>query len=300
MKSRLLFITFYFIVVQTILSQNIKFTFNNFEKEFLKFKPKNNGISDKDFKNDLITIKNIKSDVKNNPNNFNVADYLNVLHVFLSLKESRENILIAFEKLKNANSGCQYILYFEKQFKDIHYEIIRNEIENATNFCKGQKNNVANFDIVYYSKQNNLDINLVKLISKIKENDLKFRNKDNIEDRIKKQRVLDVKNQKSIDSLFQIHKSYLGVSMVGEKFQTVMWSVIQHSNVEMMEKYLPIIHKAYLKEDIFQYNLRMLIDRFYGLKYGYQIYGSQSGFGFDMANSTTRSKISKKYNIDYK
>jgi len=41
----------------------------------------------------------------------------------------------------------------------------------------------------------------------------------------------------------------------------------------------------------------MLIDRFYGLKYGYQIFGSQSGFGFEMADEETRKKIELKYGI---
>jgi hypothetical protein len=77
-----------------------------------------------------------------------------------------------------------------------------------------------------------------------------------------------------------------------------MWSVIQHSNPEMMEKYLPIVNKAVENNDLDKTPLKMLIDRYYGLKYGYQIFGSQNGFGFKMADDETRNKIIKQYGID--
>ena len=35
----------------------------------------------------------------------------------------------------------------------------------------------------------------------------------------------------------------------------------------------------------------MFVDRYYGLKYGYQVFGSQSGFGFELADPKTKEKI---------
>lgn len=86
--------------------------------------------------------------------------------------------------------------------------------------------------------------------------------------------------------------------MVGKRFDNVMWAVIQHSNPDMMEKYIPIVHKAVENNEIKQTPLKMLIDRFYGLKYGYQIFGSQNGFGFKMADNETRNKIIKQYDLN--
>jgi len=77
-----------------------------------------------------------------------------------------------------------------------------------------------------------------------------------------------------------------------------MWAVIQHSNLEMMERYLPVIQKAVKDKELNIVPLKMLIDRFYGLKYGYQIFGSQSGFGFEMADEKTRKEIELKYGIE--
>ena len=42
----------------------------------------------------------------------------------------------------------------------------------------------------------------------------------------------------------------------------------------------------------------MLIDRFYGSKYGYQVFGSQSGFGFELADDKKRKEIEIKYGIE--
>lgn len=128
--------------------------------------------------------------------------------------------------------------------------------------------------------------------------DQKHRNSSSKKSIVQQQKVLDQQNQLVIDSLYSIHKSYVGRSLVGEEFQYVMWSVIQHSTVEIMEKYLPIVHSAVQEKELDEGPFKMLLDRFYGLKYGYQIFGSQSGFGFKLADDKTRQEIEKKYSIN--
>ena len=44
--------------------------------------------------------------------------------------------------------------------------------------------------------------------------------------------------------------------------------------------------------------LKMLLDRFYGLKYGYQFFGTQQGFGFESSNEDEIRKIKKKYQLN--
>ncbi len=56
--------------------------------------------------------------------------------------------------------------------------------------------------------------------------------------------------------------------------------------------------KAVTKKELDASPLKMLIDRYYGLKYGYQIFGTQSGFGFKLADDKRRKKIELKYGID--
>lgn len=36
----------------------------------------------------------------------------------------------------------------------------------------------------------------------------------------------------------------LGRSLVGKEYETVMGAVIQHAEPEMMERYLPVVHRA--------------------------------------------------------
>jgi len=61
---------------------------------------------------------------------------------------------------------------------------------------------------------------------------------------------------------------------------------------------LPVVHKGVKEKQIKDMPLKMLIDRFYGLKYGYQFFGSQSGFGFKSANDETRKEIEIKYDLE--
>ena len=152
------------------------------------------------------------------------------------------------------------------------------------------------FNIEEYCKSNNLDMALVTKINKVKIDDQKHRN-DSSKELRSKQLELDKTNQETINSLYSKHKTYIGKSLVGEKFKSVMWAVIQHSNTEMMAEYLSVIQKAVKENELDVVPFKMLIDRFYGLKYGYQIFGSQSGFGFELADDKKRKEIKLKYGI---
>src|SRR5690606_22605229 len=123
-----------------------------------------------------------------------------------------------------------------------------------------------------YIIKNNLDKYLVTLINIVKTNDQKYRT-----DETKQivQKKLDSLNQMVIDSLFSKHRQYIGRTFVGEKFQNVMWQVIQHSNLNYMEKYLPVIKKAVEKQEINQGSLKYLLDRIASKKTGTQYFGSQ-------------------------
>ena len=140
-------------------------------------------------------------------------------------------------------------------------------------------------------KKNQLDFELVNIIKSVSENDQKYRTAD-----MEKQHDIDFKNQKIIDSLFINHKTYIGKTLVGDKYQSAMWAVIQHSYIEMMEKYLPIIQNAVKEEELSVVPLKMLIDRVYWINNGYQIFGSQAGV--DLADKKTRTEIAKEYGVE--
>lgn len=291
-----LFILFIISIYSCNAQNGTEFEYDNFENQFLNYKPKQNSqISKKDFDYANMIIKETKSATNNNSKNFNLADYFNVLSAFLTLKESRENIKIVFEKFKNAEGSCEYIISFEKSVeKNPKYDIIREDYNKELDKCKAKPVQDKTFNISEYSKTNNLDLALIEKINNIMLNDQVYRKKTADENKAK-QRKLDIQNQKAIDSLFNVYKTYIGRTLVGEKFESTMWLVIQHSNLEMMEKYLPIIQVAFENKEIDIVPFKMLIDRIYTQKENYQIFGSQ--VGVEQANEKIRQEVIKKYKL---
>ncbi len=275
----------------------VKFKYDDFEEQILTYQPtKSSTIFQKDFDYGIMILKETKTATKNRPENFNLADYFNVLSAFLTLQESEENIKIAFEKFKNTEGSCEYFISFEKSIKNKPgFDIIRADYDKKLEECKliSAENN---FDVKEYSQTNNLDHALIQQIYQVDIDDRKYRGTEDFQT---KQKELDSQNQKIINALYDKHKKYIGKSLVGEKFESVMWAVIQHSNIAMMEKYLPVVQIAVKEKDLGVMPFKMLIDRYYGLKYGYQIFGSQSSnFGFEMADEKKRKEIELKYGIE--
>ncbi len=272
------------------------FTAKNFDTEFLSYQPlQKAGVSDKDFKWALFVLSETKKELKNNIENYNVADYWNILSAFNVLQEDKEIIEMIFVKMANSDGACEYItslkdkVSFDDEIPDLY-----NQYYDS---CSGEQENEEEFDIDKYVSSNNLSNSLVLLIRDIDLKDQKHRGTTKETFRTK-QPKLDQQNQILIDSLYRAHNKYIGRSLVGEKYEFVMWSVIQHSNPEMMERYLPVVHSAVRTGNLDVTPFKMLLDRLYGLKYGYQIFGSQIGFGFEMADEKTRSDIINKYGIE--
>ena len=277
-------------------STDVTFTDKNFETEFLNYQPlQKNGVSDKDFEWAKFVISETKKSIIEKERNYNVAHYWNIISAFDKLDIDKTTLEMVFIKLVNSDGSCDYIT----SFKDIvHFDDkIPNIYNQYYNSCVGKKVKTDHFNIEDYILKSNLNDSLVKLISQIDYDDQRYRSSD--EQTFKtKQPALDRKNQILIDSLYNVHQQYIGKTLVGEKFEYVMWSVVQHSNIEVMEKYLPVIHQAVKRNELDKTPLKMLIDRFYGLKYGYQVFGSQKGTGDRIADEETRKEIIKKYNVE--
>lgn len=286
------FLTFNICIAQ---SNKIIFTTENFETEFLNYKPiQKKDVSEKDFKWAQFVISETKKSIKEKNENYNVAHYWNITTALDKLDETKENLKLVFIKMANSEGGCYYVTSFKDKIK---FDNKIPELYNEYYISCSKKPEEKELDIEQYIAENKLNDNLVNLMNKIDIDDQKYRSSD--EQTYKtKQPILDRMNQKLIDSLFNVHKQYIGKTLVGKEFEFVMWAVIQHSNPEMMEKYLPIVHQAVKNNELDITPLKMLIDRYYGLKYGYQVFGSQSGFGFDIADEETRNKVIAKYSID--
>ena len=202
-----------------------EFEYDNFEKQFLIYEPiQNFQVSKKDFDYASMIIKETKSATKNNPENFNLADYFNILSAFLTLKENEKSITIAFEKFKNAEGSCEYLLSFENYINNnSKYDIIRANYLEKLKKCKQNPIAKTKFNIEEYCKSNDLDLALVEKINQVKIDDQKYRNESSINSK-NEQQILDKKNQEIIDSLYIKHNAYLGKSLVGS------YSTLKHRN----------------------------------------------------------------------
>jgi len=287
-------ITLFFIMTSIAYSQEKVFTFENFDAKFLTYQAiQKVGVSKENFDFAENILSETKKSVINNGNIYKFGNYWNIATALSILKENNKYIEIAFKKASKFDQICEFI----KAFENVKNHFNR-YIPDAYNLQKEKCKNIPIFenkiDLEEYSSENNLDLELVKLINKVSLNDKKYRYSD--KDFETKQPELDLKNQIIIDSLYKEHKTYIGKSFVGDSFKSTMWAVIQHSNLEMMEKYLPIIQKAVNDNEIHLTTLKMLLDRIHTIKYNYQIFGSQAGVR--MADETIINKIKEDYGID--
>lgn len=290
--------TLFLIITSIAYSQETIFTLENFDIEFLTYQAiQKDGVSKDNFDFAKNIISESKKSIINNGNIYKFGNYWNIATALYMLKENNIYIEIAFKKASEFNQICKFIKTFENVKN--HFNRTIPEIYNLQKQkCKKTLTIQDKLDLEKYSSANNLDLKLVKLISRVSINDKKYRDSNRYSDKDfdTKQPELDKKNQVIIDSLYKEYKTYIGKSLVGDEFKTTMWAVIQHSNPQMMEKYLPTIQKAVKDNEIHLTTLKMLIDRIYWLKYDYQIFGSQPNI--KLADEKKISEIKIKYGID--
>jgi hypothetical protein len=286
-----------FIISNTLYAQS-QLTADNFESAVLTYEPQQRSeVSDKSFDFAKMVIRETKLAVEGDEEGFNRADYFNILTAFLSLKESEAIIQLAFEKFSQSKGSCEYFTSFIDNVNEKEtYEPIREQFNARAAECEGNGKPETVFILSNYCKENGLNQNLVALIKDIDEKDKYYRKGDYDNHKVD-QRALDIENQLTIDSLFAVHGNYLGESLVGPKFASTMWAVIQHSNEEMMEKYLPVMKNAVAQGEMGESMLKMTIDRYYALTEGFQVFGSQSGMNVDLATVEKRNEIAKLYGI---
>lgn len=260
------------------------------------FPEKKDEISEENYRKAINTLNRTYEAIKKDSNHFNYMDHLNIATAFVMLKEPKEKVLNQFELAKAENLENTAILfpqiYSKESLIDYYSSMEYDSIVQKLNEITANKKEKA-LDIVAYAEQHQFDLDLVRLMADISEKDQKYRfTKDNWQ----KQQVLDSLNMVSIDSLYNQYLTYIGLKMVGKKFNTAMWAVIQHADLERQEFYLPIIHQAVKDGELASTPLKMLIDRIYRGKYGNQIFGSQSNG--DLADDETIRQVKLKYGLE--
>lgn len=111
-----------------------------------------------------------------------------------------------------------------------------------------------------------------------------------------KQKPLDEQNQKEVLALYEEYATYIGRNLVGQRLESVMWAVVQHSNLAMMQRFLPIIQKAVAEKQLAVAPLKMLIDRVYAFQSHTQIFGSQGDV--PLAAASVQVAVKTQYGIN--
>jgi hypothetical protein len=154
----------------------------------------------------------------------------------------------------------------------------------------GWKNFIAKFYNHYPKCYHDMGYNakLCRLLDTIHLNDQLIRAKydpNHQELTINKLREIDAYNLPIIDSLLNTGAD----TLLPKHCYLTFFIIIQHSNIELMEKYLPKF-KSYADEGkILKSVLVMMVDRISVNKFGYQLYGTQ--FDFDEKGNYILTKV---------
>lgn len=244
------------------------------------------GVSDKQYQYACMILEETYKGVRKDNGVYNYVDYWNLAMAYIILKEPRDQFRTFFFKSKEMNPKNFAQIFLSPDFggKDAskwegylsqseHEGLLAEARQIAATANQSSTKPKPETKQQIYSKYNQ---DLVDVFERLQEKDRRHRvapNKDK-----QKQRILDDENLAEIDTYYEIYKRYIGKSLVGEAYKNVMWSVVQHSNLEAMEKYLPCICNAVKTKELKSGQLQLLIDRVYAIKYDYQVYGTQAGF----------------------
>ena len=270
---------------------NVRFEAENFGAQVLAYTPvQRDGVSDDDFAEGEFFLEQVKSAVSHDPENFLAPHYWNVAVAFANLGEPREHIALAFETAiaTEPDAICGYLNHFGGG--GAFESLIPNVVLPFQATCSEELSEDEAFDVERYIAEHGFDGDLVREMAAILEDDQRFRKP--IDER---QAPLDAANQQRIDALFAEYGGYIGTSLVGEELDYVMFLVIQHSNPDYMERYLPHVQAAVLNGELAATPLKMLLDRIYWLREGYQLFGSQPGV--PIADDATRRVVIERYQV---
>ncbi len=257
------------------------------------FPTKREDVTDKGYRRAMNSLTNTFESIKEDGEVYSM-DYMNIARAYAVLKEPKDRIICELQKAFEADSVSTAQLFMMVTKSPDHFGLTKIEYDSMRTLFSSivDRQKEETFDLNQYAKDGNFDRKLVELIVELKESDQLYRVSGDMEP----QREIDEKNILIVDSLYNSCNQYIGKSMVGDEFAFVMWLIVQHSDLAHQEKYLPVIHKAVIENELKKGPLKMLIDRVHSKKYDYQIFGSQSKM--PLADEEVIARVKKQYLID--
>lgn len=253
-------------------------------------------VSQEKYRKAVYILEQTYAAIKHDSLHINYADHLNIAYAYSLLLEPRESIFSELKLAQEKDLQSTAAVFVLGVKSPDHFRLTQVEYDSLekmfTMIYKQNEDENEQFDIIEYSDKGNYDKELIELFVSIEGRDQKHRKGDK---KMELQHRLDLENIHEIDSLYHRYQQYIGKTLVGEKFEHVMWLVIQHADLEHQEKYLPVIYQAVKENELKETPLKMLIDRIHSKKYGSQIFGSQ--MNIPLASKDTIQNISASYKI---
>ncbi|MGI4736783.1 MAG: hypothetical protein ACRYG7_16560 [Janthinobacterium lividum] len=267
------------------------FTAEQFASQVLSYEPiQREGVTTAKFEYAKRILQETKTAARQDPAQLNVADFWNITSAFVALQEPKKAIELAFKKAVSldASAVCSYLNALganglDKRIPETFLPFYQECLQAPANQPSNQPS----------SLDPKLDAKLVGLLARIHQQDVQFRGAQPVN--WARQRPLDGQNQHVIDSLYHVYHTYLGKNLVGS-LTYVMWAVVQHSDLPMMERYLPVVQQAVQQHQLAIAPFKMLLDRVYAIKYGKQLFGSQ--VGVPLADEPVREQVLKSYALE--
>jgi len=265
------------------------------QENFIPTRPDN--VSEKDYNAGEYILKNAYQQVAEHDNQFVAADYWNFAVAYYQMGQPKERIYDFLFKSRAAGTKdfCEIINYYHKVKHGIDsagmYKLLGEDYRILVSDCSTMLTEET-FDIDKYIKENNYDKELIYKLNDLITEDQKWRNGS--DEDLKKQNKVDSVNILKAEEIIKKY-GYPGEKMVGRKFSSVIFIVIQHADLNYQEKYLPLLAKAVDENELGKSALRMLLDRIYHKKTGHQIFGSQVGVPF--SDDKTIEEVKQKYNL---
>lgn len=201
--------------------------------------------------------------------------------------QDRYNASLSYSLSENNDKAFYHLFKLANEYKYSNYEQITNDDDlsylhkftdwsNLISVIKANKEQEeSSFDKPLIAKLDSIFSDDQKYRHKLKEIETKYgRNSEQMKflwDTIK---FKDSVNLVKVEKILK-ERGWLDKSIIGRKGNSQLFFVIQHSNLETQEKYLPMIREAVKKGDLSPSNLAILEDRIAVGKGEKQIYGSQ-------------------------
>ena len=265
------------------------------QENFIPERPSN--VSESDFRNGEQILKNSYQQIAEDDFRIFSSDYWNFATAYYKMGQPKEMVYDYLFKARYTDRKrfCEIVNYYHKSKYGLDstgfYKLLGEDYRMLVSDCSELASEEF-FNIDDYIEKYNYDKLLIYKLNEILEEDQKRRQWKN-ED-LKKQIEIDDINIIRAEEII-IKYGYPGTKMVGAKFEFVIWIVIQHSALNFQEKHLSLIVKAVEEKQLGKTPLRMLLDRIYSKKTGFQIFGSQVGIPF--SDDRTIEEVKLKYKL---